>query len=464
MISLPFKHKLSVKIITPALILLLVGYAGFVCCYWHWLSSAAERDCHDKSIMLMRAHLTTSGTKMSSDTIDKEIADTPYQFKLISRDNSATSQADAYENTLLTTLKADPNVKKIEQDISKGKEIYHVIAVPVTSSDGQNAVAIIYLPTNAIFARSRQLFENAAEFGALIGMLCVGLVIWTTHKLVTQPAQAMFSSSEAIHGGDWTQQFSIKTNDEMSTLAFSFQSTTWWLRQQVAREEKLRAMFQQFVPASVAALALGRNAEDVMAGAKRPVTVMIINIRNFKLLMEHLPPEETVSTLNEFFSEVNQVIVAHRGMVSKYMGDSIMAFFGVPLGNKDHPLLAIRAALALPQALQDMYVRLDEKHGWELGIGIGISTGEPIVGHFGSSEHMEYTVLGEVVVEAHAMESASKAVPEEDTILISESTYRCVMSDVHVFDIGEKPMGHGNIGHAYVVQGLRSEARKALAA
>jgi class 3 adenylate cyclase len=171
-----------------------------------------------------------------------------------------------------------------------------------------------------------------------------------------------------------------------------------------------------------------------------------------------------VVALNEYFSEINRVIVSNKGVVSKYLGDTVMAIFGMPHGNNDHALHAIRAALAIPRALQDLYVRMEDKHGWELGVGIGIATGVPIVGHFGSSEHMEYTVLGDVVVDAHRMEELTKSVPEEDTILICETTYRSVMSEVHVFDMGEKTTKDGRTVHPYVVQGMRSEARQVLAA
>ena len=86
------------------------------------------------------------------------------------------------------------------------------------------------------------------------------------------------------------------------------------------------------------------------------------------------------------------------------------------------------------------------------------------MGHFGSTEHMEYTALGDVVLQAGNMEGISKTVPEEDTILLTESAYRNVMSDVHVYDIGEKTIAEGSKMHVFVVQGLRAEARQKLAA
>jgi class 3 adenylate cyclase len=141
-----------------------------------------------------------------------------------------------------------------------------------------------------------------------------------------------------------------------------------------------------------------------------------------------------------------------------------MAFFGMPVAGDNHILNAVKAALALPNALQNIYVRLEETYGWELGVGVGIATGEPIVGQFGSSQHFEYTVLGDVVREAHRLEEVTKGIPEEDSIVISEPAYREIMSQVQVFDLGEKHLKDGASIRAFAVQGLRVELREAVRA
>jgi class 3 adenylate cyclase len=385
-------------------------------------------------------------------------------------------RADAFEERLIAAFEADHNMRRTEEEIERPEGRYLVMALPVAASRIGRAAqpggkkgrvvgaAVAYVPCEATREQAALLFWTIFKIVGALSLLCAGLLVWRTRVVVVHPALRMLETSRAIRRGDWGAKFDARLPDEMATLALSFQDTTFWLRERVAQEEKLRALFQQFIPASVAARALGHDADKILAGTRHSVTVMIINIRNFKLLMEHLPPEQTVTTLNEFFSQVNRVIVANKGVVSKYLGDTVMAFFGMPLDNENHALNAVRAALEVPRALHDMYVRLDENYGWELGVGIGISTGEPIVGHFGSSEHMEYTVLGEVVGEAHRLEEITKSVPEEDTILVSEAAYRSLMSEVHVFDMGERATADGTKLHAYAVQGLRSEARSVLAA
>ena len=406
------------------------------------------------------------------------------------------SRPDAYEARLIRAFAANTRISETEEEIHEAGHDYHVLARPVTVSQerclschgsaksaqagrvkqyGKTAsfgwtkgqvigADVLYLPSEFPRTQAAAIFWSVSWCVGILALVCCVILFARSHVLIMRPVARMLSASEAVRKGEWPAWSDDRFPDELASLASSFHATTLRLREKIVREEKLRALFQQFIPASVAAKTLGKNSDDILAGTRHSVTVMIINIRGFKLLMDHLPPEQTVSTLNEYFGAVNRVIVANRGLVSKYMGDSVMAVFGMPLGNENHALCAVRAALGIPAALQDLYVRLEEKYGWELGVGIGISTGEPIIGSFGSSEHLEYTILGDVVGEAAQLESATKAVPEEDSILISEATYRCVMSDVHVFDLGEKSAGAGGAIHAYMVQGFRSEVGSSLAA
>jgi adenylate cyclase len=324
------------------------------------------------------------------------------------------------------------------------------------------AATVVSVPADFPFKQAAAAWVYVAKIVGLLTLACIGFLFWGMRKLVIRPVRHLLNTSQKLRAGDLRASFANGHPAELGDLAYSLQDTTHWLTERIAQEEKLRALFQQFIPASVGAKALGRDPDKVLEGTKHSVTVMVVHIRNFALLMENLSPKDTVKTLNDYFAAVNRTIVGHRGIVSKYMGTTVMAFFGMPVTDENHTLSAIRAALALPAALQDVYVRLDEHYGWELGIGVGISTGEPIVGQFGSSEHYEYSVLGDVVLEAQRLEEISKAAPEEDTILISESTYRPIMSDVHVFDMGERNVQDGTKIHAFAVQGLRAEARTIL--
>lgn len=508
---LSFYRSATAKIVTIPVVAFVVGLLLPGLLGYKLLVGGAERETHEKAQTILQLlasvpHYTDAKGGSRADTplrreIQRRYETSRHEVSFVYRQAALNptdpqNKADDYEARLLKQFAADPKLEQIEEKVKLKGQDYHVLAVPLsfsqdrcalchkspsiapswrTSAYGRKAgfgwkkgevvgMDIVYVPSAYPLRQAAQIYWFVVKSVGALALLCCAVLIVRTHLLITRPANRILASCRAIRKGEWGTRFYVRFPDELAELAVAFQDTTVWLRERIAREEKLRALFQQFIPASVAAKALGKDADEVLVGTRHAVTVMILNIRNFKLLMDHLPPEETVTTLNEYFSEVNRVIVANQGMVSKYMGDSVMAIFGMPLGKENHALCAVRAALGIPAALQNLYVRLQENHGWELGVGIGISTGEPIVGSFGSSEHQEYTVLGDVVGEAHQLEAATKSVPEEDSILISEATYRCVMSDVHVFDLGEKTGANGATVHAYVVQGFRTEVRSSLAA
>ncbi|HSV74358.1 MAG TPA: DUF3365 domain-containing protein [Chthonomonadales bacterium] len=515
-----FARNIAVRVAVWPILLIAVGAPIVGMVLWTRLQGNAARETREKADMLLATHAATirfvNDRKVSTgatdgarlltasslarqimDVYNRESGAPPYRFRIAAMNpTNPENKANAFEERLVSALEADRNLKRIDDRVEEGGVSYVVSAVPIavshdrclachgspakapawqrrrygsTAGFGREknqvvAAGVLYVPDEGPATRAAgAVWIPAAMLG---GLLLAALVVLATtaNRRIARPAREMLTTSRAIRRGEWAVRFQSRSGDEMETLAASFQDTTRWLRERVAQEEKLRAMFQQFVPASVAARALGRDAGQVIEGQKQPVTVLEINIRNFRLLQEHLPPQETVTTLNEFFGTVNRTIVEHNGIVSKYLGDTVLAFFGMPLGNGTHALDAVKAALAIPRGLQDLYVRLDEAYGWQLGVGVGIATGEPIVGHFGSSEHYEYTVLGEVVVLAHALEEISKGVPEEDTILIDEATYRAVMSDVQVCDMGMRHTASGRVLHAFMVQGMRLEARSVLVA
>ncbi|MGC8668074.1 MAG: adenylate/guanylate cyclase domain-containing protein [Chthonomonadales bacterium] len=497
--------RLAVRLALLPVALAAVGGAALATHIYHSMVRDAELETHVRARTLLQtlenqrraSAASPDGGFHALDRLQSSGSPTPagipYTLRVVALNPANPAHKPTlYENGLIAafqTQRALPRIQEVHTD-ARGDR-YAVCAAPIIAGSQSCAschargignrglrhaegfgwrkgevvgATIVSVPMEPAVSYAAYTCWGWIRVAVAITVLSLVLPFYLFHRSISLPLAKIVDALQSLRSGEWRARFDVKGPAEMRFLVEEVRDATAWLTEQIAREEKLRALFQQFVPAPVAARALGKEAGEVIAGARQTVTVLVLNIRNFALLMEHLPPDQTVATLNEFFTEVNKVIVAHGGIVSKYLGDSVLAFFGMPVRSQDHALQAIRAALAIPPALQNLYVRLDEEFGWQLGVGIGISTGEPIVGHFGSSEHMEYTVLGDVVKEAHALEKASKSVPEEDTVLISEATYRLVMSDVHVFDLGNRPGPDGKLMRAFAVQGFRSEARSALAA
>jgi class 3 adenylate cyclase len=165
--------------------------------------------------------------------------------------------------------------------------------------------------------------------------------------------------------------------------------------------------------------------EEILGGRmRRPesrrqeLAVLFSDVRDYTALTEGLPPEQVVELLNEWFAEATRVLRRHGGVVDKFIGDAVMALFGVPTPRDDAAADAVRAALELRDALAAMNLRQQALGGREIRVGIGIDHGEAVVGFIGSHLRQSYTAIGDVVNTAARLEAATKDHPGCD-ILIS---------------------------------------------
>ena len=195
-------------------------------------------------------------------------------------------------------------------------------------------------------------------------------------------------------------------------------------------EERTRNLFSKYVPKEVVSEILTRTDDSILVGENREMTILFSDIRNFTGLSEKMEPETIVSMMNEYFSSMSSIVIKHKGILDKYIGDSIMAIFGVPISYEDDPKRAVLAALDMRDELNKLNKGFGEKYGIELKLGIGINTGKAIAGNIGSSERMEYTVVGDIVNATSRIEGLSKRVP--NSILIGQSTYEKVNEIVQV--------------------------------
>jgi adenylate cyclase len=175
----------------------------------------------------------------------------------------------------------------------------------------------------------------------------------------------------------------------------------------ITREKRVRNTMARYVAKEVVDRLL-TSGDDVLQGNALVATVLFSDIRRFSMLSEAMTPRNTVTMLNEYFTEMVEVIFTHGGMLDKYLGDGLMAIFGAPVTGSDDADNALFVANDMIRALGRYNARRAERGDAPIEIGIGLATGEVLAGSVGPMKRMEYTVIGDNVNLAARLESANK--------------------------------------------------------
>lgn len=256
---------------------------------------------------------------------------------------------------------------------------------------------------------------------SLAGALAAStLIAYFLSKLATQSLNAICDCVKRIGSGDFTMHVHLTTRDEFNDLALTVNE----MADGLAQKERLTLGFSRYVSHHVLEAILKSNTSAKLEGEKRKVTVMFSDIRQFTKMSEHLPPENVVSFLNEYFEKMISIIFSFHGTLDKFIGDGIMAEFGMPLEDPQQELNAIRTAIEMQRMVKRLSREWSHQGLPPIRIGIGIHTGEAIVGNIGSDIRMEYTAVGDTVYVASGLEGKTKHLQVD--IIISEEVYRKV--------------------------------------
>jgi len=189
---------------------------------------------------------------------------------------------------------------------------------------------------------------------------------------------------------------------------------------ELAEKLRIKHAFQHYVTASVVNEILKNPEKLNLHGEERNLTIFFSDIEGFTSLSEGMSPLDVVSLLNEYLSEMTEIIFKYDGLLDKYEGDAIMAVFGAPVDQKDHAIRACRCALQNQKALARLREKWKQEGKPEIKARIGINTGVVVVGNMGSTMRFDYTVIGDNVNLAARLETANKLFQSE--ILVSDST------------------------------------------
>jgi len=219
----------------------------------------------------------------------------------------------------------------------------------------------------------------------------------------------------------------------VTLLAFSGTTVQRYVWEERERR-KLRRALELYLNPAAAALVAEHPERLKLGGEKVECTVLFSDVQDFTAVAERMSPESLVELLNAYLGAMTEIIFAHGGMLDKYMGDGIMAVWGVPLPQPDHAARACRAALAMEHRLAELQPDW-ERRGWPaLRVRIGINSGPVVFGNMGSAEHLSLTVVGDHVNLASRLEGLNKVYGTR--VLVTEFTVRALPEGFVVREIG----------------------------
>jgi class 3 adenylate cyclase/HAMP domain-containing protein len=265
--------------------------------------------------------------------------------------------------------------------------------------------------------------------GASLAAIILLLVF--ARKLTDPLARVAGTMNRIIESTDLSSRVAVEYKDETGQLAHTFNIMIGELEKaykQIKRyafdavlsqkkEQRIRQIFQKYVPQDLIEKFFAAP-ESMLVGDNRTLAILFSDIRGFTTISESMAPDDLVNSLNRYFSGQVDIVMNRNGIVDKYIGDAIMAFWGAPVKHDDDALQSVLSGLDMIEALGEFNIRQKELGKPEFHIGIGINYGIVTVGNIGSERKMDYTVIGDSVNLASRMEGLTKTYHEG--ILISE--------------------------------------------
>jgi adenylate cyclase len=318
----------------------------------------------------------------------------------------------------------------LEQSAAQSAKVQAVVRAQI--DEDRNALAreigkvsrTIHAGTRSSAARALALETRVQwlSWGITLAAFALGLLFagYITRTLV-KPVHELLTGTRAIESGNLNVEIKLQSADEIAQLGDAFNHMVGELRQ----KEAIKEMFGKYVDPRVVQGLLERR-EFAQAGERRVMTVFFSDLEGFTAIAERMTPGGVVKLLNQYFSLMAEAIRERHGIIDKYIGDSVMAFWGPPFcGEGEHAVLACYAALEQQARVAKFQALLPEVMGLRKGVPtvrvrMGLATGDVTVGSIGSDDARSYTVIGDTVNLASRLESVNKQY--HSAIILSEET------------------------------------------
>ena len=297
--------------------------------------------------------------------------------------------------------------------------------VPTESGSSDLSDSILQIPTIGVIFELIPSLISLWFSAVLVGFfIIIGLIMsHSLRKGITRPQEMLVQRMSKVREGNYDLHTTVYTNDEIGQLKASFNE----MLDGLIHREFIKDTFGKFMSIEISRQIIEEGKIN-LGGEEVEATVLFSDIRNFTSMSENMTPAEVVAFLNNFFSYTVAPILEQNGVVNKYIGDCIMALFGVPAKSDDHADRALEAALGMREALASYNITRRANDLPPVKIGIGMHTGKLVAGNIGAPERIEYTVIGDTVNVASRIESQTKNL--DAVILISQSVYDRLSQDL----------------------------------
>jgi len=287
------------------------------------------------------------------------------------------------------------------------------------NSTSTPAVLVVNYSVDVYLDRLAELRNTViqASLAGGAGALLLGLLFAGT---VTRPIRALTHGVARVAGGDLSRPLAVRSRDELGQLTTAFNSMLEGLRQR----DFIKHAFGRYVSPEVAQTLLESPEGLRFGGEKRLVSILMSDLRGYTRFAEQGDPQWVMDVLNGYLARMADVIIAHGGTINEFIGDAIFAVFGAPLPHDDHAERAAAAALAMQRAMIDINAEHAGRRLPRFQMGIGVNTGEAVVGNIGSEQRAKYAVVGSAVNVAARVESATIG----GQIYITAATYERVQA------------------------------------
>ncbi len=430
-----------------------------------------SHDLYNVAIYEMYRHCTDGQVKVASDLAERAlnisvVAQSPELTRKFTKLQEQLSHIPQLRNDLHN------GILKYIDELEKGRS-QSVVYLEEEFEQNRRTVAIetgnisnlLHEYTQEAAKRARTLERQAFRFNwsmtiaaAIFGFICA---IFLTRNLV-QPIRNLLTGAKEIQDGNLNIQVKVSSADEIALLAQSFNYMVSGLKE----KETIKETFGKYLdPKIVRTLLEGQTLSQ--SGEKRIMTVFFSDIQSFTNVSEQLAPNAVVRLLNHYISAMSEPIRANHGVIDKYIGDAIMAFWGPPFSAEgEHAVLACRAALEQCRRLDEFRQTIPDIIGLRKGIPdfnirMGICTGEVIVGTIGAELAKSYTVIGDTVNLASRLESANKIYGTR--LIISGDTFEMAGSGIEARELDiVRVVGKTEPVRIFELLGLKGEISDAL--